>query len=75
MITNDTIPFTIIQNNTYYCLSEDIGKSASNGVNFVNDIQNTTLDCLGNIIDSNEAGSIRGVYLNGADIYNVTARL
>jgi len=74
MINNETIPYTITQNNTVYCLSQNIGKNGVNGINFANPTQNSTLDCRGYNIDSNDVASTYGVYLTGSSTKNNTVK-
>jgi len=64
----ESVPYTINQDNTYYCLIKDV-YSTSNVITFSSDIQNSTLDCLGHNIDGND-GSNYGVYLQSNDINN-----
>jgi parallel beta-helix repeat protein len=74
MINNATIPYTITQNNTYYCLAEDIGWGGVNGTIFASGVQNSTLDCRGYNIDSNDTSNTYGVYLTGSSIKNNTVK-
>jgi len=50
-IYNSSIPFTITQNNSYYCLVENVSRSSSyTAINFSPSVQNSTLDCVNNYI-------------------------
>jgi len=73
-IDNTTIPYNLNQDNTYYCLIENIGKGGVDGINFASGTQNSTLDCLGYNIDSNDTEYTSGVSLNGANIINNTIK-
>jgi len=74
LIDNSTIPFTVDQNNTYYCLKENIGKNDQIGIQFASGTQNSTLDCLGYVIESNDNMNAKGVQLSGSEIKNNTIK-
>jgi parallel beta-helix repeat protein len=73
-ITNSTIPYTIDQSNTYYCLIEDIGWGGVNGISFASGVQNSILDCLGYTIDSNDTYQTYGIYFTGSNTKNNTIK-
>jgi hypothetical protein len=61
MINNQTIPYTISQSNTVYCLAENVGWNGLNGTIFDLGVQNSTLDCRGYNINSNDTTNTYGV--------------
>jgi len=73
-ISESMLPYTINQNNTYYCLNESSYIGGQNAITFINPTENTTLDCLGYNIDSNDTSDTSGVTLNGANIINNTIK-
>jgi len=73
-ITNSGTNYTINQSNTVYCLNENINLDSSNGVSFSAGVQNTTLNCLGYNIDTNNRTDAYGVYLDGSSISNNTIK-
>ena len=74
VIDNTTIPYTINQNNTYYCLSEDIGKYDEHGIIVSNKIQNSTIDCLGRNINHTGVSGYEGIIINGTETKNITVK-
>jgi len=66
--------YTIDQNNTYYCVLEDIDSPGRDAIEFNNPTQNSTLDCLGYNLDSNDTESTYGVYLTRSNTKNNTIK-
>lgn len=64
--------YIIDQNNTYYCLVDNVNINGQNAINFTSGIQNSTLDGQGYNIDGNDASNTYGVYLNGTNTKNNT---
>lgn len=56
-----SLPYTINQNNKYYCLNSSLQINGSTAVTFSATIQNSTLDCQGFALDGNDASSTNGV--------------
>jgi parallel beta-helix repeat protein len=73
-IDNTTIPYTITQNNTRYCLNQSIGKNIVSGINFAAGVQNTSLDCQGYTIGGNDTTNSNGIYLVDNTTSNVTVK-
>ncbi len=65
-----TLPKTIDQNNTYYCLAKDMKIAGQTAIDFTSGVHNTTLDCLGYNLDGNDASLTYGVYLTGSNENN-----
>jgi len=61
VIANGTLPYDLKQSNTYYCLNESIGKYGADGIVFAYGVQNSTLDCLDNMIRSNSTANTAGI--------------
>lgn len=64
------LPYTIGQNNSYYCLASNDYVGGQTAITFPNNfVQNSTLDCLGFNLDSNDTSGTYGINLsyNGAD--------
>ncbi|MEM5794554.1 MAG: right-handed parallel beta-helix repeat-containing protein, partial [Candidatus Aenigmatarchaeota archaeon] len=57
------LPYTINKNNTYYCLESDKYIADQTAITFASGVQNSTLDCLGYNLDSNDVYTNYGVYL------------
>jgi len=62
-IIQSMIPYMITDSNKYYCIAENIHIDDNNAINFSSVVQNTTLDCQDYNLDSNDATSNIGVYL------------
>ena len=72
-ITNASIPYTIDQNDTVYCLNESIGIDGLNGINFSYNVQNSTIDCLGYSIVGNDSDA-SAIVINGSSVQNNTVK-
>jgi parallel beta-helix repeat protein len=62
-IFSSDLPYTIAQNNSLYCAAENLYISGSNATIFASSIKNSTLDCKGKEIDSNDVTNTFGVYM------------
>ena len=62
-----TLPYTITQNNYNYCLNSDLSIDGLTAITFGEEIQNTTLDCKGYVVDSNDTYGTYGVFLTGVN--------
>jgi parallel beta-helix repeat protein len=69
-----SLPYTISQSNRYYCVNSDLYIGSQNAISFSSGVQNTTLDCKGYNIDSNDASSTSGIYLTGSSTKNNTVK-
>jgi len=75
LIDKTTIPFTIDQSNTYYCLIEDSNPDLTGtAISFNSGTQNSTLDCQGFNIDGVDSGTYYGIRLNGINTKNNTIK-
>ena len=63
----NSLPYSITNSNTYYCLNSDLNIGGQNAINFSSGVQSSTLDCRGYKIDGNDVGNTAGVYLTGID--------
>jgi len=68
------LPYTITQNNKYYCLASDEYIGGQTAIMFNNPTQNTTLDCLNYNLKSNDTSNTYGVYLTGSNTKNNTVK-
>ena len=66
--------YTMNQNNTYYCLNQSWYIEGVTAINTTSNLQNSTLDCLGYNIDSNDTSGTYGVYLTGISTKNNTVK-
>jgi len=66
--------YTISQNNTYYCLNQSWYIAGVTAINTPTNLQNSTLDCLGYNLDSNDTLGTDGIYLTGSNIKNNTIK-
>jgi parallel beta-helix repeat protein len=69
-----SIPYTISQNNSYYCLVQNSRIDGLTAIYFASVVQNSTLDCLGHNINSNDTSDTYGVYLAGSLTMNNTIK-
>lgn len=69
-----SLPYTISQNNTYYCVDSGLYIAGQTAISFSSGIQNSTLDCLGYNLDSNDTINTYGVYLTGSNTKNNTIK-
>jgi len=64
----ESVPYTISQNNTYYCLTNnfyDVDPGSGDGAVELNTkIENSTLDCVGYNLDGTDANDRYGVHIN-----------
>lgn len=65
------LPYTITESNKVYCMNESLYYNGT-AIEFSEGVQNTTLDCRGNSLDSDGAGY--GVYLTGSATKNNTIK-
>ncbi len=72
--SNMTNTYSINQNNKIYCLAENIYIGGKDAIDFSSGIQNSTLDCLGYNIDSNDMTNTYGVNLTGSNTKNNTIK-
>jgi len=74
----NSLPYTITQNNTYYCLNTSSTNLAGTAIQFGNSsswvIQNSTLDCQGFNIDGNKTSGTYGIYLTESNTKNNTIK-
>ncbi|MCK5594039.1 MAG: hypothetical protein KAI18_02235, partial [Candidatus Aenigmarchaeota archaeon] len=68
-----TAPFTITQNNSVYCLDQDLSISSGTAITFSAGIQNTTVDCKNYNLDDTGTSNY-GVYLAGLTTTNNTIK-
>jgi len=73
-IPSNDATYTINQNNKYYCLEGNKKVLGKNTVNFNSGVINSTLDCLGYNLDSNNIAGTYGVYLTGTNTKNNTVK-
>jgi len=72
LIFNSDIPYTITENNKYYCLlSDSFDISDQIAITFASGVQNLTLDCLNHIIDGIDTDDTYGIY---SEQYNTTVK-
>ncbi|MCK4634800.1 MAG: DUF2341 domain-containing protein, partial [Candidatus Aenigmarchaeota archaeon] len=67
-----SLPFTIDQSNTYYCVAKNFTIDGQTGIQFQGGVQNSTLDGLDHTIESNKTTSTYGVHVLGSTIKNNT---
>jgi parallel beta-helix repeat protein len=65
------LPYTITESNKVYCMNESLYYNGT-AIEFSSGVQNTTLDCQGNNLDSGGAGD--AVYLTGSATKNNTIK-
>ena len=72
LINNASIPFTITENDSVYCLAEDIGWGGQNATLFAEGVQNSTLECSGHTIDGNDTltPNTFGVFVSDDTLFN-----
>ncbi|MEM5855662.1 MAG: NosD domain-containing protein, partial [Candidatus Aenigmatarchaeota archaeon] len=68
------LPYTISQSNTYYCLNSSGSINGQTAITFASGVQNSTLDCQGYDLNSNDTSSTSGVYLGGSNTINNTVK-
>ena len=66
------LPYTIDQNNTYYCLNESAYIEGQTTITFSSNVQNSTLDCLNHNLEGNRTSGTYGVYITGTNARNNT---
>ena len=66
--------YTMSQNNTYYCLNQNWEIDGVTAINTTNNLQNSTLDCLGYNINSNLTTGTYGIFLNSSSVKNNTIK-
>jgi hypothetical protein len=68
------LPYTINQNNKYYCLASDSYIAGQDAITFSSGVQNSTIDCLNHNLDGNDGSGTSGVYLTGSNTKNNTIK-
>jgi len=66
------LPYTINQNDSYYCLNDSSIDHAGNGISFATGTNNVTLDCKGYNIDI--SGAYEGITIFSSTVNNITIK-